>query len=432
MATDADQEPHPRAAPPARPAAGAADRAARAHGRLPAGRGARGAGDADPRVRRPEPPCARPARSPSRSSARRCGSTPATSSACSTCSRPTACSCGLRDPRRPAPSPGRADRRGPPAPGAAPGEAAEAAEAGSALAPLDRPSASSCAACSSGSSGHACGPAGAVLSDAARQPPDDPVDRRRLLALFRPYRRRLASVLVLILDLRGARHGLAVPAARRARRRDPPERHRSCWRVLVAGMIAIAVATGALGVAQTLLSNTVGQRVMHDLRAAVYRHLQRLSLAFFTRTRTGEIQSRIANDIGGVQTRRHEHRDLDRLERDHRAGRDGRDVPARLAPRGGRARPAAVLRLAHPPRGRGAAAHHGRAPGPAGRHVVAGRGVAVGLRDPARQDDGPLARAGRALRARVGSARRPRGPLAHGGALADGVGADRASPRCRR
>ena len=41
---------------------------------------------------------------------------------------------------------------------------------------------------------------------------------------------------------------------------------------------------------------------MHDLRTQVYRHLQRLSLAFFTRTRTGEIQSRIANDIGGVQT----------------------------------------------------------------------------------------------------------------------------------
>ena len=52
---------------------------------------------------------------------------------------------------------------------------------------------------------------------------------------------------------------------------------------------------------QTLLSNQVGQRVMHDLRAAVFRHLQRLSLAFFTRTRTGEVQSRIQNDIGGVQ-----------------------------------------------------------------------------------------------------------------------------------
>jgi ATP-binding cassette subfamily B protein len=80
-----------------------------------------------------------------------------------------------------------------------------------------------------------------------------------------------------------------------------PERDTVLLAGLVAGMIAIAVATGALGVAQTLLSNTVGQRVMHDLRAAVYRHLQRLSLAFFTQTRTGEIQSRIANDIGGVQ-----------------------------------------------------------------------------------------------------------------------------------
>ena len=67
-------------------------------------------------------------------------------------------------------------------------------------------------------------------------------------------------------------------------------------------MIAIAIVTGVLGVSQTLLSNHVGQRVMHDLRAAVYRHLQRLSLAFFTRTRTGEVQSRIANDIGGVQS----------------------------------------------------------------------------------------------------------------------------------
>jgi ATP-binding cassette subfamily B protein len=67
-------------------------------------------------------------------------------------------------------------------------------------------------------------------------------------------------------------------------------------------MILIAVATGVLGVFQTLLSNQVGQRVMHDLRSAVYRHLQRLSLAFFTRTRTGEVQSRIASDIGGVQS----------------------------------------------------------------------------------------------------------------------------------
>src|SRR5215204_1423760 len=80
-----------------------------------------------------------------------------------------------------------------------------------------------------------------------------------------------------------------------------PEKDRDLLLMLVGGMIAIAIATGALGVAQTWLSNVVGQRVMHDLRTAVYRHLQRLSLAFFTRTRTGEVQSRIANDIGGVQ-----------------------------------------------------------------------------------------------------------------------------------
>ena len=66
-------------------------------------------------------------------------------------------------------------------------------------------------------------------------------------------------------------------------------------------MIAIAIVTGVIGVWQTLLSNQVGQSVMHDLRTKVYRHLQRLSLAFFTRTRTGEVQSRIANDIGGIE-----------------------------------------------------------------------------------------------------------------------------------
>jgi ATP-binding cassette subfamily B protein len=76
---------------------------------------------------------------------------------------------------------------------------------------------------------------------------------------------------------------------------------RTLW-LLVGGMVAIPIITQAIGVAQTWQSNLVGQQVMHDLRAAVYRHLQRLSLAFFTRTRTGEVQSRIANDIGGVQT----------------------------------------------------------------------------------------------------------------------------------
>jgi ATP-binding cassette, subfamily B, bacterial len=125
-------------------------------------------------------------------------------------------------------------------------------------------------------------------------------DGARIARLFKPYRARLATVLALI----GLSAGLSMisPFLLREVLDDAiPDRDAALLTWLVAGMVAISVATGALGVAQTWLSNLVGQRVMHDLRAAVYRHLQRLSLAFFTRTRTGEVQSRIANDIGGVQ-----------------------------------------------------------------------------------------------------------------------------------
>ncbi|MEV8504700.1 ABC transporter ATP-binding protein [Actinoplanes sp. NPDC051475] len=71
---------------------------------------------------------------------------------------------------------------------------------------------------------------------------------------------------------------------------------------LVAGMVAVAALTSALGVVQTWISTTVGQQVMHRLRTDVFRHLHRQSVAFFTRTRTGEVQSRITNDIGGMQS----------------------------------------------------------------------------------------------------------------------------------
>jgi len=125
-------------------------------------------------------------------------------------------------------------------------------------------------------------------------------DTRRIARLFKPYRARLTTVLGLI----GLSAGLSMISPfllREVLDRAIPDRDTGLLTMLVAGMVAISIATGALGVAQTWLSNLVGQRVMHDLRAAVYRHLQRLSLAFFTRTRTGEVQSRIANDIGGVQ-----------------------------------------------------------------------------------------------------------------------------------
>jgi ATP-binding cassette, subfamily B, bacterial len=123
---------------------------------------------------------------------------------------------------------------------------------------------------------------------------------RRIARLFKPYRGRLLTVLGLI--ALGAGLGMVSPFLLRDVLDTAIPRNRDGLLVaLVAGMIAISIATGVLGVLQTWLSNLVGQRVMHDLRTQVYRHLQRLSLAFFTRTRTGEIQSRIANDIGGVQ-----------------------------------------------------------------------------------------------------------------------------------
>src|SRR5437588_3330546 len=139
--------------------------------------------------------------------------------------------------------------------------------------------------------------------EAPPERPDDPEVRRanlrRIGPLFKPYRRRLSILLGLIV----ASAGLGVlPAFLLRRVLVAIEAHDTrAVSVNAGGMIVIAIIAGALGVVQTLLSNQVGQRVMHDLRAAVFRHLQRLSLAFFTRTRTGEVQSRINNDIGGVQ-----------------------------------------------------------------------------------------------------------------------------------
>ena len=140
------------------------------------------------------------------------------------------------------------------------------------------------------------------FGEAPTRPADPAVRRanlRRITRLFQPYRARLGVVLALILF--SAALGV-VPAFLLRGLLEAIQAHESTrLSLFAAGMIAIAVVTGVLGVWQTLLSNQVGQRVMHDLRTAVYRHLQRLSLAFFTRTRTGEVQSRISNDIGGVQ-----------------------------------------------------------------------------------------------------------------------------------
>ncbi|WSR65776.1 ABC transporter ATP-binding protein/permease [Streptomyces sp. NBC_01198] len=130
--------------------------------------------------------------------------------------------------------------------------------------------------------------------------PAAPTDVRRIVRLFRPYRGRLAVVGVLV--ALSSLVSVASPFLLRAILDTAiPQGRTGLLSLLALGMIATAVATGVFGVLQTLISTTVGQRVMHDLRTAVYERLQRMSLAFFTRTRTGEVQSRIANDIGGMQ-----------------------------------------------------------------------------------------------------------------------------------
>ncbi|MEU3281561.1 ABC transporter ATP-binding protein [Streptomyces antibioticus] len=131
--------------------------------------------------------------------------------------------------------------------------------------------------------------------------PDKPDPQvRRILRLFRPYRGRLAVVGLLV----GASSLVSVATPfllREILDVAIPEGRTGLLSLLALGMILSAVLSSVFGVLQTLISTTVGQRVMHDLRTAVYGRLQRMSLAFFTRTRTGEVQSRIANDIGGMQ-----------------------------------------------------------------------------------------------------------------------------------
>ena len=131
---------------------------------------------------------------------------------------------------------------------------------------------------------------------------------RRAARSFRPYTFRVTGIGLLILITAGL--GVVNPYLLRAVFDDalfpqigsqtgPPDIE-LLW--ILAGIMAGAtVVSGALGIVQTWATNIVGQRVMRDLRDRLYTHLQSLSLGFFTGARTGEIQSRIANDVGGIQ-----------------------------------------------------------------------------------------------------------------------------------
>jgi ATP-binding cassette subfamily B protein len=136
------------------------------------------------------------------------------------------------------------------------------------------------------------------------QIPAGPKPVRRVVRLFRPYRGQVAVVAVAILFSSGL--GVVNPLLIREVFDNAlftsTGVHIQVLAFLVGLMILIPIITGSIGVLQTYLTNRVGQRVMQDLRNSLYEHLQRMSLRFFTSTRTGEIQSRLANDVGGVQS----------------------------------------------------------------------------------------------------------------------------------
>lgn len=141
------------------------------------------------------------------------------------------------------------------------------------------------------------------------QPPERPARAgtfRRIAATFRPYRRKVGLVAALILVTSGL--GLINPLLIKVvfedvilADGDPSDRLRLLL-IVGAAMIVTPVVSGSLGLWQTYSSNLVGQNVMQDIRNSLYSHLQKMSLRFFTSTRTGEIQSRLSNDVGGVQS----------------------------------------------------------------------------------------------------------------------------------
>jgi len=123
---------------------------------------------------------------------------------------------------------------------------------------------------------------------------------RRIVAFFRPYRLQVAVVVVAILAT--SLLGLINPILLKLLIDDAlPNRDFGRLNLYVGLMIVLPIVTGLIGIGQSYLNNAIGQRVMQDLRSALYGHLQRMPLRFFTETKTGEIQSRLANDVGGVQ-----------------------------------------------------------------------------------------------------------------------------------
>lgn len=153
-------------------------------------------------------------------------------------------------------------------------------------------------------SGRGGGPGGQV----ARKNPADvqqvklhPVKLSRIAELFKPH--KFTIVIVVLLISAASVIGLAQPFLIRAIIDDAlPHQNVILLAWLAGGLVAVAAATAAIGVVQTWMATKMGQKVMHTLRTRLFTHLQAQSLGFFTRTRSGEVQSRLTNDIAGMQS----------------------------------------------------------------------------------------------------------------------------------
>jgi ATP-binding cassette subfamily B protein len=147
---------------------------------------------------------------------------------------------------------------------------------------------------------------GARLFGPAGDEPGVPPERRaktvrRIAGFFRPY--RLGVTLVLATIVLTSLLGLINPYLLKLLIDEAlPQRNFGLLNLFVGLMIAVPLIAGLIGVGQSYLNNVIGQHVMQDLRNTLYAHLQRLPLRFFTDTRTGEIQSRLSNDVGGIQS----------------------------------------------------------------------------------------------------------------------------------
>ncbi len=124
---------------------------------------------------------------------------------------------------------------------------------------------------------------------------------RRVAKLFSQHKWRLALVMIVIAMSSLVALGLPL-FIKTIVDNALPHGNRKLLVLCVIGMLAVAITNGLLSIGQAWLTTSVGQTIMNDLRTKVFRHLQSQSMSFFTRTRGGEIQSRLTNDIAGLQS----------------------------------------------------------------------------------------------------------------------------------